>query len=393
MKILLLTFYFSPDLCAGSFRATPLAKELASRLPEDGELEVITTLPNRYKSFSTEAPEKEHLDKVSITRIRLPEHQSGMADQSKAFIRFARAVLRETKDKHYDIVVSTSSRLMTAALGAVIAKRTKAKLYLDIRDIFVDTIKDVLSKRFSPIAKFVFSFVEKYAVRRADKINLVSAGFLPYFEARYPEKAYSVITNGIDDAFLKESQPSPHRPSSPPYTVVYAGNMGESQGLHEIIPQLAERFKNSLRFQLIGDGGRRAQLVAAIEQAGCKNVEVLPPVARPNLIQHYRSADILFLHLNDYEAFLKVLPSKIFEYASLGKPIWAGVAGYAAEFLREHVSNVAVFAPCKDADAEACFQELDLQTAPRDEFVQKFSREQLTRSLANDILEIGSSVK
>ena len=46
------------------------------------------------------------------------------------------------------------------------------------------------------------------------------------------------------------------------------------------------------------------------------------------------STDVLFLHLNDYSAFRKVIPSKIFEYAATGKPIVAGVSGYAAEFLR-----------------------------------------------------------
>ncbi len=391
MKILLLTFYYSPDLCAGSFRATPLAKELASRLTNGDRLEVLTTLPNRYKSFSSEAQAIEKEDRISITRIRLPAHQSGMFDQSKAFIRFARAALRETKGKRYDVVVATSSRLMTAALGATIAKREGSKLYLDIRDIFVDTINDVLSKKIAPIAKFTFSYIEKYAVRRAEKINLVSAGFLPYFHARYPGKKYSVITNGIDDAFLMEGSQMQQRTVTKELTVVYAGNMGEGQGLHEIIPPLAKRFEGSLRFLLIGDGGRKARLVEAIQQMGCKNVEILEPVSRTELIQRYRSADILFLHLNDYDAFLKVLPSKIFEYAALEKPIWAGVAGYAAQFLDEHVDNAAVFPPCKDELAAKRFETLDLQHTPRPDFIRKFSRSELTKELADDIADLTCS--
>ena len=41
-----------------------------------------------------------------------------------------------------------------------------------------------------------------------------------------------------------------------------------------------------------------------------------------------------------------MLPSKIFEYAATGKPILAGVSGYAAEFLNDQVEGVEIFSPC-----------------------------------------------
>ena len=53
------------------------------------------------------------------------------------------------------------------------------------------------------------------------------------------------------------------------------------------------------------------------------------------LIKKYQEADILFLHLNNYKAFLKVLPSKIFEYSATHKPICAGVSGHSKEFLKK----------------------------------------------------------
>ena len=62
---------------------------------------------------------------------------------------------------------------------------------------------------------------------------------------------------------------------------------------------------------------------------GFNNIRLLPPIERQQLIKEYQNADVLFLHLNDYPAFEKVLPSKIFEYAALGKPILAGVTAVA----------------------------------------------------------------
>ena len=43
MKILFLTFYFEPDLCAGSFRNTPLFRELLRQMNEKDWIHVITT--------------------------------------------------------------------------------------------------------------------------------------------------------------------------------------------------------------------------------------------------------------------------------------------------------------------------------------------------------------
>jgi len=173
-----------------------------------------------------------------------------------------------------------------------------------------------------------------------------------------------------------------------PLTVLYAGNMGEGQGLHTIIPDLAMRMRERVIFRLIGDGGRKSSLQAALQKAGVDNVELLPPMRRDQLIQAYQAADVLFLHLNDYDAFKNVLPSKLFEYAAMGKPIWAGVTGYAAEFVRSEINNAAVFHPCDAVEAQKVFSKLSLVDAPRTEFIDKFSRTRLMQVMADDLLSL-----
>lgn len=388
LKILLLSFYYEPDLSAGSFRNTALVKALLKQMPAGSTIDVITTLPNRYASFSVDVPEKEEHEGLNIQRIALPSHKSGMVDQSKAFISFAKEAVKHSRKKQYDLVYASSSRLMTAALGAYIARRQKAPLYLDIRDIFVDTIKDVLSAKMSLIMKPVFSVVEGWSIRQADKVNLVSEGFREYFEQRYPKQKFAYFTNGIDDEFIHAQPIDRVGVAANIPTVVYAGNFGEGQGLHAIIPQLAKHFEGRLQFKLYGDGGRKTQLLTALDTVGVNNVELCTPVNRKELITIYQQADVLFLHLNDYDAFLKVLPSKIFEYAALGKPIWAGVAGYSAHFLQQNVSNSAVFNPCDLDAAIASFEKLELVTSPRTDFVNQFSRDNIMQQMAADILKL-----
>jgi glycosyltransferase involved in cell wall biosynthesis len=141
-------------------------------------------------------------------------------------------------------------------------------------------------------------------------------------------------------------------------------------------------------FQVVGDGGRKSALIRGLEAAGIGNVQLLLPVPREQLLALYRNADCLFLHLNDYEAFRKVLPSKIFEYAATGKPILAGLAGYSAEFLTRYVENAAVFPPCDAEAAVRALRTLRLAPVERTTFIKRFNRTRIMSAMASDVMAL-----
>ena len=391
MKILILSFYYPPDLSAGSFRVIGLVKALLNRIGEDIQIEVITTQPNRYQGFGVTVDDDEISNRLKIHRIKISEHNSGMLDQAKSFIFYAYEAQKIIKNQEYDFVFSTSSRLMTAALGAWISRWKNIQLYLDIRDIFVDTIQDVLPKKFTYFLTPIFSLIERFTIGQATHINLVSPGFEYYFKSRYPKKSFSYYMNGIDEEFMPnnpslEKMSFRKEMSETPIRILYAGNVGDGQGLHKIIPMLAKKLGESVIIRLIGGGGRLKELQSALKLLDINNVEVVPPMARIDLIREYQAADVLFLHLNNYEAFKKVLPSKIFEYAALGKPILAGVSGYAAQFLDTEVSNSAIFTPCDVDGAIEAFECLSIQDIKREKFIEKYLRKNIMNMLSGDIV-------
>jgi glycosyltransferase involved in cell wall biosynthesis len=166
--------------------------------------------------------------------------------------------------------------------------------------------------------------------------------------------------------------------------------MGDGQGLHNIIPEAARRLAGRARFKLIGAGGRRDELEIALAASNVGQVELLDPIPRASLYDQYREADVLFLHLNDHDAFKKVLPSKIFEYAATGKRILAGVSGYAAGFLRDEVEGCAVFEPCS---ADGLIEGIDrLSQMPeiinREVFISRFDRTSIMDHMARDVFSI-----
>src|SRR2546427_998928 len=103
LRILALSFYYRPDLSAGSFRMTALVEALRGTLPQGSHIDVVTTLPNRYASFTAEAPRSEERPGVSIRRIALGRHRSGMLDQSAAFLGFARGAIANVEGRDYDL--------------------------------------------------------------------------------------------------------------------------------------------------------------------------------------------------------------------------------------------------------------------------------------------------
>lgn len=395
MKLLILSFYFTPDLSAGSFRMQALCDELTKNFP-DTEVDLLTTQPNRYSSYYKLAPASEKFGNINITRFDVGKHSGNMIGQIISFARYSLYVCKKILGSNYDIVFATSSRLMTASLGAFVSKKIGANLYLDIRDLFLDTIMSLYSPKLKILLFPIFNAIEKYTFSKAIKINLVSEGFKDYVNKKYPTKELSFFTNGIDDMFLPLINSIAFESSSDEtkidrIKVLYAGNIGEGQVIDRIIPDLSESIGNKYEFIVIGDGSRKQNLKKVINEKKLENIIILDPMPRKELIKYYLNADVLFLHLDENKAFKKVLPSKIFEYAVTGKPILAGVAGYPAIFIKKYISNAQVFLPCSVNNAAELIHSIDLSHQPRYEFARIFSRSTIMKGLVKDIFKNSSA--
>lgn len=388
MKILYLTYYFRPDLCAGSFRNSSLFEALLGQLGKDDFVQVITTVPNRYGSYSVEGLKEETGDNYRIDRLDVPLHASGMAEQAKAFVSYYNGTMQLIKNEHYDMVFASSSRLFTAFLGKRCAAKNHCPLYLDIRDIFVDTMKDIFKdKKLIQIpAVWFLGLIERYTFKNANHINLISGGFREYFK-KYTKPSYSEYSNGIDNVFIEAGQ-DPSVDNGKPYYITYAGNIGSGQGLEKVIPEAAKKLGADYVFRIIGDGGTRKLLEAKLRELNVSNVELLNPVARTELIKYYKDSTFLFFHLNDLEAFKKVMPSKMFEYGAFDKPIIAGVGGFAAKFVKKNIPNHILFKPTDVDDFVSQMNNYQLRFERRGEFIKNYSRSSIDKMLASSIISV-----
>ena len=129
-------------------------------------------MPNRYYSYKILAKVLSRMKNLFYIN-KVPKHKNKMLDQIRSYNSFLFSVLKLIKHKKYDIVVATSSRLITACLGAYIANKKNSKLYLDIRDLFADTMKSLLKKSIFRFFLPIIYKLEKWVFNLQSKINVV----------------------------------------------------------------------------------------------------------------------------------------------------------------------------------------------------------------------------
>ncbi len=394
MKIVFFTFYYPPDLCAGSFRSVALSQALSKKIDSNDELHIITTHPNRYASYKALANNIELDGKITIHRILVPGHRSGMLSQARTFSVYAISAYKLCKQINPSFLIGTTSRLMTGVLTGISAHQLGCRYFIDLRDIFSESISDLFSRKnriLGGVSKKIFSFFEKKLFYSASGVNVVSEGFPEYFQKEGVDTSnWSFFPNGVDYEFTKLTNKK-NTISEKNKIILYAGNIGGGQGLELILPYVAKKIGNNYRFLVVGDGGMRVALEERLKYENIDNVEILPPVRREKLIEYYQNADILFLHLNNIPALRRVLPSKIFEYTALRKPIVAGLDGYSAKFLKDNTPYATIFNPgnvnqCVNSIKEA--ESLKINEDKINNFIEKYAREKIMEKMATHILSI-----
>lgn len=384
MQILFLSFHFDPDLGPVAIRNSLIARALSIHDTVD-KINVITTLPNRWGDIATDAPTFERDGNLTIHRVKVGKYRNGVANQALVFAAYARQVIYLTKNNSYDLVYASSSKLATGFLGAYIARNQGALYYLDIRDLFMETINEYYPSNIFKIFFPIFSWINRYSIRNADKINILSEEFSTHIKKINSLVPLSSIPHGVDSQFQLIN--NNYHKNEKCKEILYAGNVGFGQSLETIISAVSQELPTPWRITVIGSGASIEKF--KIQTRELRNVNIEKPIARNDLIKRYQRTDVLLLHLNAISAFKKTLPSKIFEYAATGKPILVGAEGYLLRFIRENkIPGVYTFTPNDASSFFHAFEKIEKHHFDRGDFVKNWSREEKVREMVNDIVSL-----
>ncbi len=304
-----------------------------------------------------------------------------------AFYYYQKNVRKIIKNIPVNFLFVSTSKLFSGYLAYRISKSRKILYYLDLRDLFAENIREYIKWPFinALISLGIKTLFERSTLLHACHININSEGFRENIPVNY-KGSISFYPNGIDDEFIGWKQES--QLLNDKKIICYAGNIGEGQGLEKIIPHLAKRLQSTHQFIIIGEGASKNKLIQHIKLFKLTNVRLIPAVPRKDLLRYYKTVDYLFLHLNDYKSFEKVLPSKIFEYACGDIPILAGVKGYARSFIQKELGQSAfIFNPCEIEELADFLINHTYQKYDRSGFVEKYNRSTIVSEMSDSIID------
>lgn len=336
VKILMITQNFYPEIGSAGNRM----KNMFLMLKQKGyHVEVLTTEPT-YPSreiYSQDCfwNEQEIDSDQNITRLSVQNKRYSSSLFSRLFY-YLEIMLKMffyvTKDKNkYDIVFVTSPPIFVAFVGLVAKYRYKAKLLLDIRDLWPESLKGVGVFHHSWVI-WLFEKMESALYRKADHIIINSEGFRNHFKKKSEDlmKKLMFLPNAArkNEMVLREG-----RQDTPKFHVVYAGNIGLAQDV-TILKQLAEKLDlHNISLTVISYGVHKQNFADFVHRHDLKNVNLLKPMGRQDCLNRMALCDVGIATLNNSNVFETVLPGKIIDYLTCRLPVVASLSGYPKNMI------------------------------------------------------------
>ena len=370
LKILVVSQFFTPEMGAPAARFHDFGRLLVER---GHEVTLLTGFSNSPAGIVPEAYRgrlrmHEEIDGVQVRRVWLyASPRLSTLTKSLGFASFAADASLSAlfANLSADVVIATSPPPTVAIPGILAARRLRAGLVVDIRDIWPEAILQSGRLRSRTLVR-ALEAVERRAYQTADAITVVTEGKRArLIEKGVPPEKIEVLPNGVDlsrfASFGKDEAPpsvlQEHGVDPGRFLVLYAGVFNPPQGLDVLLdamralttrePELAE----AVQLVLVGDGSQRERLQARARREGLSQlVKFLPIQPREGIPSLLRAADALAVTLRPRRD-VHTIPSKIYECLASGRPVLVSADGAPAEIIAE--SGAGLASPAGDAAALA----------------------------------------
>src|SRR5215217_7379206 len=230
-----------------------------------------------------------------------------------------------------DVVMVTEPPLFCVPQAQLIARLSGAKVWLHILDFEVEAALHLGMLRGWGDVKRLLYKVEHLVMRGIDKVSTISEKMRRRIvEKGVPEDRVCLFPNWADMDFVRplrhDDEVRREFGAGPDdVLVLYAGNMGEKQGL-ELVLDAADRLRErpEIRFAMVGAGVAKERLEQAARQRGLHNVRFFPIQAVGRIPLMLAAGDI-HLVVQRREATDLVMPSKLTNILAAGRPSIATV--------------------------------------------------------------------
>jgi glycosyltransferase involved in cell wall biosynthesis len=351
MRVLIFSQYFPPEVGAGQTRVHTFAAGLAAR---GHDVEVICEIPNHphgvvHDGYGGRPRDRRALDGFEVSyvwvRARAGKTMLNRLGAYGSYVLSGGAA--GALSKRPDVIFASSPPLPVGVPAAAAALRHRAPWVLDVRDLWPQAavaMGELGSTRVIAAAERL----ERGLYRSATAITTVTEPFRRHIAAiAGADKPIELLPNGttrlwIDAAELPADRDALGLPADR-FLVTYAGTLGAAQGLEALI-DAAELLDDGMQLLLVGDGAMRPALeerARALPPGRVAFHDLVPP---DEATRYLRASDCLIVSLAADPGLAPFVPSKLFDYCAVGRPVVLAAAGESAR-LAEAAGAALTVAP------------------------------------------------
>lgn len=344
--ILVISQYFYPE----QFRINDICTEWVKR---GYKVTVITGIPNYpegkyYNGYGLFKKRSELYNGVEIKRIALiPRGNSSIMLVLNYFSFVVSGFLWKifTNIKADYVFIFEVSPMTQALPGVWYAKKRKIPCHLYVQDLWPENVEMIAGLTNKIIIGAINKMVD-YIYRGCSMIYTSSESFVRSINERgVPINKIKYWPQYAEDFYAPLEKLSIHEiPNDGAFNVIFAGNIGNAQGL-DILPKAAEIIKvrsdKKIRFNIVGDGRYKTEFMKIVELKGVSEMFNFIPKQPANRIPEFMAAsDVAFISLTDAPLFALTIPAKLQSHMACGIPSVASATGETDKMINESNSGL-----------------------------------------------------
>lgn len=333
-EILIISNYYPPEKGAAANRIEQLALKLNQH---NYKVSVICPLGNYPKGelfpeYKGKFSVTENRDNITVKRLWIyPSVSKNLIVRIISVLSFSLCLFfyllfKRTPKK----VVVQSPPLLLSFIAVFVLSLKNKKIILNISDLWpLAAIELKALKEHSLSHKFSL-FLERFIYKRATLIIGQSNEIIAHVNSLFPYKKCYLYRNFPDheamalDLITEENQP---------IKIFYAGLLGIAQGVLEMCEKIDLNGLN-IELHLFGDGAEKNQIEALLSSEKGRKIFFHGMMERNALHERLKSFDVAIVPLK--VRIYGSVPSKIFEYGSLGFPILYFGGGEGESIVEEN---------------------------------------------------------
>lgn len=317
--ILIISNYYPPEKGAAANRIEQLALKLHEK---NYHVTVLCPLGNYPKGelfpeYKGKFSVTENRDNIIVKRLWIyPSVSKNIAVRIVSVLSFSLSLFffllfRKTPKK----VVVQSPPLLLSFISVFVLSLKNKKIILNISDLWPLAALELKVLKEQSLSHKFSLFLERYIYKKSTLVLGQSNEIITHVHSVIPGKKCFLYRNYPNHKVEKMDLQSE---SGQPIKLFYAGLLGIAQGVSELCQKMDLNELN-VELHLFGDGAEKNQIEALIASRKDKKIVFHGMVERKELHSMIQSFDVAIVPLKT--RIYGSVPSKIFEYASLGFPI------------------------------------------------------------------------